>query len=88
MTWAVEWDERARRELRKLDHAAQKKILQYFRDRVAVDADPRRLGRALNGDKSGLWRYRLGDYRIICKIEDVQVVVLVLRVVHRQEIYR
>ena len=88
MTWTVEWDDRARRELRKLDHQAQRGILRYFRERIAIDADPRRLGKPLSGEMVGLWRYRIRNYRAICRIEDDRVVVLVLRVAPRKEVYR
>ncbi len=88
MTWSVEWDDRARRELRKLDPEAQREILRYFRERIAVDRDPRRFGKALTGDMMGLWRYRIRDYRAVCRIEHDRVVVLVLRVAHRKEVYR
>ncbi len=88
MTWSVEWDDRARRELRKLDPEAQREILRYFRERIAVERDPRRFGKALTGDMMGLWRYRIRDYRAVCRIEDDRVVVLILRVAHRKEVYR
>ncbi len=88
MTWSVEWDDRARRELRKLDPEAQREILRYFRERIAVDRDPRRFGKALTGDMMGLGQYRIRDYRAVCRIEDDRVVVLVLRVAHRKEVYR
>lgn len=88
MTWSVEWDDRARRELRRLDVGAQRQILRYFRERISVDRDPRRFGKPLTGDKTGLWRYRIRDYRAVCRIEDDRVVVLVLRVAHRKEVYR
>lgn len=88
MTWSVEWDDRARRELRRLDPGAQRQILRYFRERISVDQNPRRFGKPLTGDKTGLWRYRIRDYRAVCRIEDDRVVVLVLRVAHRKEVYR
>jgi mRNA interferase RelE/StbE len=88
LTWKVEWDDRARRELRKLDPQAQREILSYLRQRIAVDADPRRFGKPLTGEKVGLWRYRIRDFRVICRIEDDRVVVLILRVAHRKEAYR
>ena len=87
MTWQVEWDDRARRELRQLDGSVQRQILQYLRERIATSAPPRRFGKALTGDRVGFWRYPIGDYRLICKIEDDQLVVLVLAVGHRREIY-
>ena len=62
MIWKVEVDERARRELRKLDRSAQQRILGYLRDRVATAEDPRRVGRPLTGKFTGLWRYRVGEW--------------------------
>ena len=88
MTWSVEWDERARRELRRLDHDVQRAILRYFSERIRTDADPRRFGQALRHARAGLWRYRIGAYRVICRIEDRQRVVLVLGVAHRRKAYR
>ncbi len=85
--WAVEFDDRARRELRKLDANAQKDVLRYLRQRVAGSADPRQFGKPLRMNLAGLWRYRVGDYRLICRIEEYRLVVLVLKVGHRREIY-
>lgn len=87
MSWKVEWDDRAVRELRRIDRQQQRNIITYLRERIATDEDPRRFGRGLTGDKVGLWRYRVGDYRLICKIEDEAIIVLVLRVGHRSSIY-
>ena len=87
MTWTIKWDERARRELRRLDHQIQRNILNYLRERIATEENPKRFGRGLTADKVGLWRYRVGDYRLICRIEEEQVVVLVLRVGHRANVY-
>ena len=85
--WTVEFDERARRELRKLDTGIQASILRYLRDRIAGTGDPRRFGKALRRSLAGLWRYRVEDYRLICRIEDCRVVVLVLQIGHRREVY-
>ena len=87
MTWVVEWDDRARKELRKLDKQLQKDILKYLRERIAVDADPRRFGKPLSYDKHGLWRYRVQDARIICRIEDDELFILVVRVGDRKVVY-
>jgi mRNA interferase RelE/StbE len=86
-SWTIEFDDRARRELRKLDAAIQQAILKYLRQRIAGPEDPRRFGKPLRRALAGLWRYRVEDYRIICRIEDDRVVVLVLHVGHRREIY-
>lgn len=87
MTWVVEWDDRASKELRKLDKQLQKDILKYLRERIAVNADPRRFGKPLSYDKHGLWRYRVQNTRIICRIEDETLVVLVIKVGNRKEVY-
>jgi mRNA interferase RelE/StbE len=86
--WRVEFDAAAAKELKKLGGAEQRRIVKYLRQRVAGTGDPRRLGAALVGDFAGLWRYRVGDYRLIASIEDGRFTVLILRVAHRRDIYR
>jgi len=89
MAWNVELSESADRELAKLDPQDRKRILRFLHERVARLENPRSLGAALHGSKLGeFWRYRVGDYRLISKIEDDCLLVLVLRVGHRKEIYR
>ncbi len=85
--WTVEFDDRARRELRKLDAKVQQAIFRYLRQRIAVSQDPRRFGKPLRRNLAGLWRYRVEDYRLICRIEDERIVVLVLEVGHRRDVY-
>jgi mRNA interferase RelE/StbE len=85
--WRVEFDRDAARDLRKLDVPGQRRILRYLRERIATDEDPRRFGHALTGDLKGLWRYRVGDYRIVASIADERFVVLVVTVGHRREVY-
>ena len=85
--WTVEFDDRARRELRKLGAETQRTILKYLRERIAIAADPRQQGKPLRQNLAGLWRYRVGDYRLICRIEDNRLVVLVLQLGHRQDVY-
>lgn len=87
MTWNVEWDDAAVKELRKLDKQAQRDILRFFRERIATDEDPQRTGKPLTANKAGLWRYRVRDYRMICNIEGDTLTVLVLRVGHRKDVY-
>ena len=87
MAWEVEFDDRARRELRGLDPSVSRQILRYLRERIATEEDPKRFGRPLSGSKAGLWRYRVGDFRLICQIEEEVRVVLVLGVGHRKEVY-
>jgi mRNA interferase RelE/StbE len=85
--WTVEFDDRARRELRKLDSGVQDAILRYLRERIAITEDPRRFGKPLRRNLAGLWRYRIEDFRLICRIEDDRVVILVLQVGHRRDVY-
>ena len=87
MTWIVEFDDSATKELRKLDRQAQQEILRYFRERIATNEDPRRFGKPLSHDLTGLWRYRVRNYRMICNIEDDKLIVLVLRAGHRKHVY-
>jgi mRNA interferase RelE/StbE len=85
--WRVEFDADAARELRKLGGESQRLILIYLRTRVATAEDPRRFGRPLTADLKGLWRYRVGAYRIVAKIEADRLVVLVVTVGHRRIVY-
>ncbi len=87
MTWTVEFDNRARKELRKLDANIQKQLLELLNQNLAGDIDPREKGSALKGKFRGLWRYRMGDYGIVCQIRDREIVVLILRIAHRKEVY-
>lgn len=86
-TWKVEWDDRARKDLRKLTHSVQKEIFPYLRNRIEQSNHPRIFGQGLSGNKAGLWRYRVGDYPLICRFEDHVLVVFVVGVGHRKEIY-
>jgi mRNA interferase RelE/StbE len=89
MAYDVELSAEVVRELGKLDAQQTKRILKFLHERVAKLDDPRSIGDALHGSRLGeFWKYRVGDYRLICKIEDDRLVVLVLRVGHRKEIYR
>lgn len=88
MNWVYRFDGRALKDLKKLGHQAQQDILAYLDDRVANETDPRRFGKALKADLSGLWRYRVGDYRILCQIRDGELLVLVVAVGHRKNIYK
>lgn len=88
MAWTIEYTETARRELRKLEKPIARRILDVLENRVAKQDDPRKIGKALSGPLGNLWRYRVGDYRVICEIQHQTVTVLVLRVGHRREVYR
>ena len=86
MAWRVEWEDEAVKELKKLDARVQRNIVRYLGEKIATEDDPRRFGDPLRKDLKGLWKYRIGDYRIICSIEDKSVVVLVVRVGHRRSV--
>jgi len=89
MPWKIELSLEADRELRKLDPQHARRILKFLRERVAKLEDPRSLGKALQGSRLGeFWRYRVGPFRLICKIEDDSLMLLVLRIGDRKEIYR
>ena len=89
MAKTIEFAPEAVRELGKLDQQVSRRILNFLRNRVARLENPRRIGSALQGPRFGeLWKYRVGDYRIIARIEDTRMVVLVLRIGHRREVYR
>lgn len=88
MVWTIEFRPNARRELRKLDKPVQRRLLDFLEHRVLASGDPRRFGKALHGNKSELWSYRVGDYRIICLIEDRRLVVVVVSIGDRREVYR
>jgi mRNA interferase RelE/StbE len=86
--WRIEFDRAAVRDLRRLGIDGERRVLRYLRERIAGSDDPRRYGRALTGDRTGFWRYRVGDYRIVAVIEDNRFVVLIVAVGHRREVYR
>jgi mRNA interferase RelE/StbE len=85
--WTVEVSDYAEKQLRKLDKPIQKRLLDWLEDRIEGCKNPRHFGEPLRGEMAGLWRYRIGDYGVICEIQDQQLVVLALAVGHRREIY-
>jgi mRNA interferase RelE/StbE len=88
LAWTANFDPRALKELESLDRIAQKRIVAYLQTRVLEKGKPRDLGKPLTGDKAGLWRYRIGDFRLICRLDDEAQRALILRVAHRKEAYR
>lgn len=88
MTWAIEFLPEAAKELKKLDRAVAARIVETLERRIAVLDDPRAIGSALVGDHAGYWRWRIGDYRVVARIEDERITILVVRVAHRREVYR
>lgn len=83
MAWTIDVSEKAVRALRKMDKQAARRIKDELEE-IAKLEDPRSRGKALVGNLAGLWRYRVGDYRIICDIEDGRLVILVVDVAHRR----
>ncbi len=89
LAWQIEFDLEALKELKRLDRPVQIRLVAFLRDRLAPLDDPRSLGEALSGARLGsYWKYRVGDWRIVCDIQDQRVVVLVLRLGNRREVYR
>jgi mRNA interferase RelE/StbE len=88
LAWTIEYAETAKKQLRKLDKPAARRIVDFMDERVAPSEDPRGMGKALKGPLGDLWRYRVGDSRVICVIQDRVLTVLVLQVGNRREIYR
>ncbi len=85
----VEFDPGALDDLKKLDRPIQQRLLGFLRSRVGTMEDPRGIGEPLSGARLGnYWKYRVGDWRIICDIQDQRIVVRVLRIGNRREVYR
>ncbi|MDD6119462.1 MAG: type II toxin-antitoxin system RelE/ParE family toxin [Selenomonadaceae bacterium] len=88
MSYRVETTARFRKEFKKLDRYTQKILKSWIEKHLIGCEDPRATGKGLTANLAGLWRYRVGDYRLICEIEDEELVILTLTVGHRSEIYR
>lgn len=88
MAWRIEITRTATRQITKRDHPAQKSILRFLRERLSPADNPREWGRALQGEKRDLWRYRVGNYRLICDIQDEKITILVQELGHRKDVYR
>jgi len=89
MAWTIDFERAAERELDKLDPAVTRRILTFLHRRLSPLDDPRALGEALTGPELGeFWKYRVGDYRILARIQDRQVRILVVRIGNRREVYR
>ena len=89
MAWAINYTKTAQGQLGKLPWAVASRIMDYMDNRVAAAPNsPRDLGRPMSGAWAGHWRYRVGDYRLICELRDGELVVLVLKVGHRRDVYR
>ena len=87
MAWRIEFTDRALRQMKALDPQMKRQVFRYLQERIVGDEDPRRFGKALTGDLLGLWRYRVGDHRVVCQLKDAELLVLVLKVAHRRSVY-
>jgi len=87
--WNVEFLPEAAKELRRLDRSVAHRLLRFLDERVRTTPDPRSIGEALRGERLGAyWKYRAGDYRIICRINDSDRVITIVRIGHRGAMYR
>ncbi|MEZ2330378.1 type II toxin-antitoxin system RelE/ParE family toxin [Mesorhizobium sp. RCC_202] len=88
MTWRVEFTPRAEKDIERLSTKDQRRILDFLNQRVSAHPDPRALAKRLTGTREETWRFRVGDYRIITQFQDSRLVVLVVEVGNRREVYR
>lgn len=89
MVWRIELSETAEKQLSKLDRPVAQRLRTFLRERVAVLDDPRSIGEALKGSTLGeFWKYRVGDWRLICEIRDQKITIIVLSLGNRREVYR
>lgn len=88
LNWTIEYTRTAESQLRKLDKQVAKRILDYLDDKIATLDNPRTRGKALSGRLGELWRYRVGDYRVICEIQDNIMRILVVEAGHRKQVYK
>jgi mRNA interferase RelE/StbE len=87
MGWKIDLSSNALKQLRKLDKPIANRILKFLRDRIEKLDDPRKVGERLQGPLGDFWKYRVGDYRVICSLQDDKLVVWVVRIGHRGEVY-
>lgn len=87
MKYKVEFTEKAVKQLKKMDRHTSALIVGWIRKNLEGCENPRQHGKGLTADKSGQWRYRVGDYRLLAEIEDDRIVILILSIGHRREIY-
>jgi len=88
LAWTIDYTDKAIAQLGKLDRQGAKRIMKFLDERISALEDPRSTGKALTGPLGGLWRYRVGDYRVICMIEDAVLRILVVELGHRKDVYR
>ena len=87
MAWKIKWDERASKDFRKISKPDQIIISKYLTKRISILDDPKIFGKPLGGHLTGLWRYRVSDYRIVCNFKEDAMIIRVLAVGHRSKVY-
>lgn len=88
MSWRVEFTSGALRQLKKLDPFVRRTLIAWVEKNLEGCADARAHGKSLVGDKPELWRYRIGDYRLLCRLDDGRLVIEAIKVGHRREVYK
>ena len=86
--WTVRWDQRAVKDLKALSKESRQRILNYIEQKIDQKSNLNDFGQSLTGNKAGLWRYRVSDCRIICNFSDAELIILIIAVGHRKEIYK
>jgi mRNA interferase RelE/StbE len=88
LAWQIIFNQKAKSELKKLDASIQRRVIDYLNNKILNLNNPRQLGGALHGKLQGFWKYRIGDYRILTKIDDNILTVLVIKIGHRRDVYK
>ena len=88
MTWAIKYLSSVKKDTDKLDPQVKRRIRDFLETRVAGLVDPRSIGESLKGTLNEFWKYRVGDYRIICEIKDMELTILAVKIGNRREIYK
>ncbi len=88
LIWTIDWTENAKKQFSSIDKKIQNKIVYYLENKIATDINPRKFGKPLSRNKLGLWRYRFSEYRVICQIKDQSLIILVITIGHRKNIYK
>lgn len=88
MNWKIEFDEKAKNELLKIDNQDRKRILKFIDERLLRLDNPKKIGDPLKGNLSGFWRYRVGSYRIICSFNETELTILAIHIAHRSNVYK
>lgn len=86
--WELRLHEKAEKQIKKLPTAIQKRIINFFKERILSSADPLTFAKPLTGDMSGFWRFRIGEYRVITIIDQGKMVILALEIGHRKDVYK